>query len=236
MIRGLLAALLLAAGPAAAAPASPGKPRYPVVVAIDPGHGGKDRGGVVRGRVEAVMVLEFSRRLEKRLKALGLVPVLTREVDEFVALSDRVVKAQEAGARAFLSVHVDRVYGRDGKGMILYVYGGNPRIPDGPPREPGELKLPRPPKSQVDASRRLAERLQRSLKKADVKAAPYVDLGAFAVLKSAHIPSVLVELGNLRDEQEASLLEKPAFQEKAARALAEGLRDFLIAEGVVSSK
>lgn len=235
MSRAALAALLLAA-PAAAAPASPKKQRYPVVVAVDPGHGGKDRGGVVKGRVEAVIALEFSRRLEKRLKALGLAPFLTRERDEFVALSDRVVKAQEAGARALVSIHVDRVYGRNGKGMILYVYGSNPRIPEGPPREPGEILLPRPSKAQVAASRRLAERLRRSLEEADVKVAPYVDLGAFAVLKGANIPSVLVELGNLRDGKEAALLDKAAFQEKAARALAEALRDFLLAEGALSSK
>lgn len=202
-----------------------------MVIAIDAGHGGKDRGGVVRGRVEAKIALQIAERVSVHVSSMeGFAPFMTRAEDKFVALTDRVLLAEDAGAKAFMSVHCDKVYGRESRGVMVYIYGRNPGIPKGPPREPGEKILPAPPKSQVAASRRLAARILRTLKEHKIKRVTYVDKGGFAVLKSPTIPSVLVEVGNLRDKAEAAQFSDPAFQDRLGKALAESLREYLAEE------
>lgn len=216
----LLCAIL--AAPLFAAPADP------VVIAIDAGHGGKDLGAVVRSRREKEIVLRISRRLADRLsERAGYSPYLTRWSDEFVPLTDRVRRAEAVNAKAFVSIHADKVYRRKGRGAILYVYGRNKRIPKGPPRPPTEEILPPPPRSQVSRSRVLADDIRRSLRRHKIKTVRYVDKGGYAVLKSSSIPSVLLEVGNLRDKKEAPQMCEPAFQERLAEAVASGIVRFL---------
>ncbi len=209
------------------APAPSDRPARKIVV-IDAGHGGKNEGAVVYGRKERDIVLKISLRLQEIFEARrNLVPYLTRWDDDFVALTDRVTRSEAVGGDVFLSLHVDNNRVRKGRGVMMYVYGKNKTIPEGPEREKGEKILPPPPKKQLRRSRRLAEKLRRDLRRSGIKVAPYVDRGAFAVLKSARMPSVLVELGNLRDKKEAALLEDEKYQEKLARALADSVESYL---------
>lgn len=212
---------VFAAGGAAAA-------AEPMPIVIDAGHGGKDRGALIRKRSEAVIVLAIAQEMRAELsKDAAFAPVLTRSSDTFVALSERVRRAVDARGKALISLHMDNVRDRTGKGAILFIFGRNRKIPKGPPREPGEPILPDPPKSQVRASRRLADQVAKSLRASGIKVAGYVDIGGFAVLKSPDIPSVLIEMGNMRDEGEASAFAEPAYQRKVAVALNEGIRAFL---------
>lgn len=231
----LLAALAApaCAGPSRAAakdkpaPRPPAKP--PLIVVLDPGHGGRDRGAVIRGnKDEKDIVLAVAKRLRDILEeAPGISPYLTRWEDDFVPLSDRVFRAQQVGGKVFVSLHADNVRGRRGRGVVVYVYGRNRGLPKGPPRQVGEVLLPPPPAEQVRRSRGLADTLRRALARAGIRSAAHVDRGAFAVLKSRDIPSVLVEIGNLRDPGEAQRLADPEHQEQLARALARGIRRHL---------
>lgn len=193
------------------------------VVALDPGHGGFDLGQNLNGVKEVEFALAFAKLLEPRLKAKGAVPFLTRFNDEFVALSDRVLRAESVKAEVFLSIHLDNNSERRGKGVMLWVYGVNKHIPPGPPRQPGERILPPPPKEQLTDSRLLAERIQTILKKRGIRVAPYVDRGPFAVLKGPTMASVLIEAANLRDKKEAVQLKDPAYLAKLADAVADAV-------------
>lgn len=197
------------------------------VVALDPGHGGEDLGQNLNGVQERHFALDLASRTAAALTARGLTPFLTRFNDEFVPLSDRVLRAEQVGAKVFLSIHADNNTLRSGKGVILWIYGENKRIPPGPPRRPGERLLPPPPKEQVAASRTLAERIQTRFKKRGIRTPPYVDRGPFAVLKGPAMASVLVEAANLRDKKEAALLKDPAFLDRLAAALAEACAQHL---------
>ncbi|MFA6030086.1 MAG: N-acetylmuramoyl-L-alanine amidase [Elusimicrobiota bacterium] len=195
-----------------------------VVVAVDPGHGGRDFGVTFRGRMEKEATLALSRRLAEELRALpGLRPLLLREGDEYIGLVERVDKARAAGARALLSLHVDdRRLGshQAGRGIVVYFYGRSHE------RLLRRLLLPAPPQAQVEASRRLAVLLARSLREGGFPAAE-VDRGQYVIVKGEDVPSVLVEFGNFRDPEEARRLSDPAFQKRLARALARGLEAFL---------
>ena len=72
-------------------------------IVIDPGHGGHDPGGAVRGTTEAEIVLDVALRLEKLLeKAPEVEVILTRRTDEFLPLHERTAIANRESADLFL--------------------------------------------------------------------------------------------------------------------------------------
>ncbi|HEV7546145.1 MAG TPA: N-acetylmuramoyl-L-alanine amidase, partial [Reyranella sp.] len=90
---------------AAAEPAkkSPGKslakptpPFRPKLIALDPGHGGRDPGALgVRGTQEKGVVWTIAGELRQQLLAAGRYRVmLTRSGDSYVPLRERVARAQ----------------------------------------------------------------------------------------------------------------------------------------------
>ncbi|MFH2203699.1 MAG: N-acetylmuramoyl-L-alanine amidase [Elusimicrobiota bacterium] len=203
-------------------------PQTPAVVAIDPGHGGKNEGADVYGRKEREIVLAVAQRLQEILEERpALSPYLTRWDDDFVALTDRVTRGEAVGGKVFVSLHVDNNRVRKGRGVITYVYGSNRTIPKGPERERDEKILPKPPRGQIAQSRRLAAHIQKSMRRHGINAVEYVDRGPFAVLKSAWMPSVIVELGNLRDKKEAAMVSDPRQQARLAEAIADSIEGYL---------
>src|ERR1700740_781576 len=75
--------------------------RFSTVV-IDPGHGGKDSGGVSGRRApiflrEKDMTLDTAKRVRDELRQAGLRTVMTRDDDYFVELDDRVRFANRRG-------------------------------------------------------------------------------------------------------------------------------------------
>src|SRR5580692_1818605 len=81
----------------------------PSVVVIDPGHGGRDRGGMPGQRLaEKVFTLDTAKRLARVLSSgTGIKVVLTRDDDTFVSLGERTnIANQQAGHDAvFVSIH-----------------------------------------------------------------------------------------------------------------------------------
>lgn len=79
----------------------------PVVVVIDPGHGGHDPGTRgANGLREKDIALAIAKDLYAKLKATRSVhPVLTRDHDTFITLRQRVRIAQEHHANLFVSIH-----------------------------------------------------------------------------------------------------------------------------------
>ena len=79
----------------------------PVVVVIDPGHGGHDSGTRgANGLMEKTVALSIAKKLHAKLRATASVrPVLTRSDDHFVGLAERVRIAQDHHADLFVSIH-----------------------------------------------------------------------------------------------------------------------------------
>ncbi len=109
----------------APAPKSVRKPAplpRPKLVFLDPGHGGKDPGAQgVRGTQEKAVVMAIARELQKELLAGGRYRVLlSRNTDNFVALRERVARAQTVKADLFLSLHADAHPDSDVRGASVY--------------------------------------------------------------------------------------------------------------------
>jgi N-acetylmuramoyl-L-alanine amidase len=107
-------------------------PPQPIVVAIDPGHGGApdnnhpdqlfDPGVIgVNGVLEKDVTLDISRRLRTLLKADMVKVVMTRDSDQYVSIQDRTQKAQDNHADLFISIHSNSFNDpATGGALILY--------------------------------------------------------------------------------------------------------------------
>lgn len=92
------------AGGALAAASQPAEERF--VVAIDPGHGGRDSGAEGLGLSEAEMTWRTAQALLALLEADGrFAPMLTKTEEETLHVDERAAVANEAGAALFLSIH-----------------------------------------------------------------------------------------------------------------------------------
>lgn len=80
-------------------------------IMIDPGHGGRDPGASGYGMQEKILTFKIAAGIAGRLRRLGYTVLLTRSADEYVELGQRPRRANDAGARLLLSVHVNAAGG-----------------------------------------------------------------------------------------------------------------------------
>jgi N-acetylmuramoyl-L-alanine amidase len=91
----------------------------PFVVALDPGHGGSNRGAPTAKpeQFEKHLTLEIARLVQQRLLGEpGLKIVLCRTGDLLVPIRARARCANQAGARLFLSIHANAASAEQGPG------------------------------------------------------------------------------------------------------------------------
>ena len=93
----------------------------PLVVVVDPGHGGIDSGAEYDGIEEADVMLALALEVTAALGRLeGIQPALTRSGDVFVPLRERLTLARGAGADLFISLHADALTGEQATGATVY--------------------------------------------------------------------------------------------------------------------
>jgi N-acetylmuramoyl-L-alanine amidase len=112
MFHGAVVPLLLAT--LAAAPGD-----APFVVALDPGHGGSNRGApTAKPEVyEKHLTLEIARLVQRRLQSEpGIKVVLCRSGDALLPIRARTRCANQAGARLFISIHANAASAEEGTG------------------------------------------------------------------------------------------------------------------------
>ncbi|HCP81672.1 MAG TPA: N-acetylmuramoyl-L-alanine amidase, partial [Octadecabacter sp.] len=111
-------AFLMAADPAVV---SPEADDGPLVIVIDPGHGGVDPGADVGGVHEADVMLALALELAAALGRIeGVQPAVTRAEDTFVPLQERLTLARGARADLFISLHADALEGDQATGASVY--------------------------------------------------------------------------------------------------------------------
>lgn len=231
--------------PAALAPVAPRK-GGPLVVVLDPGHGGIDPGAERDGKSEAGLMLTFARELKERLlREGGFKVVMTRDEDAFVPLETRISIAHQAGAQVFLALHADALPEGEAVGATVYTLAedasdkASETLAERHNRDDllAGLDLSQQDdqvaKVLLDMARaetgprteRLATALVAAIRGEGLKMHrhPHQEAG-FAVLKSADIPSVLLELGFLSSQSDMERLSDPAWRAKMAEAILAGLK------------
>lgn len=93
----------------------------PLVIVIDPGHGGIDPGAGYDNVHEADVMLALALELAAALGRLeGVQPAVTRNDDTFVPLQERLTLARGSRADLFISLHADALDGQQATGASVY--------------------------------------------------------------------------------------------------------------------
>jgi N-acetylmuramoyl-L-alanine amidase len=185
-------------------------------VVIDPGHGGID-GGTFYGTVlEKDLVLDVALRLSDALREQGFHPVLTREQDEDLSarypsrhpsrhardLRNRVRTAEEAGAKLFLSIHVNHSFSATRRGAVVLYAAGD-----------------------LNGSW-LARIAATSLAGVTEGGAFSQANRSLYVLRRTPCPAILVEVGFLSNPAERAALLRPEYRQQVAMALCRAVQTY----------
>ena len=229
-----------------AAPKERQKGDRPLVVVLDPGHGGVDPGAERGGISEADLMLRFALELKEALvRSSNFKVTLTRETDEFVPLETRITLARAAGADVFLSLHADALPEGEASGATIYT------LSDSASDTASELLAERHDRADLLAgvdliehddvvanvlmemarldttprSERLAKQLVQSLRDAvgRMHKRPRLSAG-FSVLKAPDFPSVLIEVGFLSSPQDMANLQTPEWRARAIMGIRHALQ------------
>lgn len=228
------------APPPVAKPA--GEDRF--TVAIDPGHGGIDPGAEREGVNEKVLMLNMGRSLRETLVRSGVDVVLTRDADVFVALESRVAIAHQAEADLFISLHADSLRQGGARGATVYVLSDEASDTatahlaarhnradiiagadlTGSDDQVASVLLDLARQETEPRSKDLAGALIDAMGAAGgpMNRRPLRSAG-FSVLKSADIPSVLVEVGFLSSDRDLKNLRDPVWRSVMVNAIADGI-------------
>lgn len=185
-----------------AAPVAELKPLSGRVIAVDPGHGGEDRGVCYfpSNLIEKEINLDVARRVASRLEAKGARVVFTRDEDAFISLDERAAVANETGADLLLSIHTNRIPGHpECFGAQTFYF---------PTSEEGK---------------RLAQLLQEELLKVDPENYRSALPGNYRVLRLSQMPGVIVEIGFLTNERDRELIATEAYRDRIAEAILLGV-------------
>lgn len=184
-------------------------------ICIDPGHGGYDPGAVGPAKTkESTINLAVAILLSKYLASIAAVR-FTRIEDQALGanltsdLLGRVSLANNWPADLLVSIHCNSG-SATAKGMEIYTTPGQ-----GPSDKVAEAIVQEWTKLFPGGSIRKDLRDGDSDKEAN-----------FYVLRKTDMPAVLIELGFISNPQEEQMLINPAFQQKAALAIAQGIANY----------
>lgn len=222
-----------------------------IVIAIDPGHGGKDPGAIGKhlGIKEKDVTLSISRELKSLLDAdPNFKAVMTRNGDYFIQLPNRTEIARKNRANYLISIHADSSPSSENlKGSSVWVLS-NRRAND----ELGKWLEDREKQSELlggagsvlsNANERYLNQTVLDLQFSHSQRTGY-ELGktvlgklanvtplaksnpqhaSLSVLRSPDIPSILVETGFLSNATEEQRLATAGYRRQVANAIYQGL-------------
>ncbi|CEK39369.1 N-acetylmuramoyl-L-alanine amidase [Paraclostridium sordellii] len=173
-------------------------------VFIDPGHGGDDSGAPGLGsKNEDDLNLEVAMKVKKKLEAKNIDVKMSRESDEFIKLGERANMANQYGADVFVSIHQNSADAESAHGIETYYH------PNKGMYEPLAKDI------QDNAINQTGAR-NRGVKSSNL-----------AVLRESNMPSSLFESGFVSNLQEYQKLINPAYQDKLATGIVDGIERYL---------
>ncbi len=184
---------------------------HPIVIVIDPGHGGKDLGThskQPRYR-EKELTLTTAKLVANVLQKLGYRVLFTRTTDLFVGLDERAIFANKESADLFVSIHFNSAPNKQAHGIEVYFYD----IPSDDPERP-------------KSSKKLAQATMDGIVHLTQAASRGVRHGNFAVIRETKMPAILVECGFLTNEEEMAKLLSKEYLKQLARGIAQGVHTY----------
>ena len=224
-------------------------------IVLDAGHGGKDPGALGTGRyskTEKHLALEVVKKLGNYLKEAfpEMTIIYTRTKDVFLSLKDRTDLANNSNADLFLSIHCDSFTKSSAKGSSSHVMGlrytdANLRVAQ---KENSVIYLednyeenydgfdPYSPESIIafslsqttylDQSILMAQKIQNQFRERVKRVDRGVKQTPLWVTRATSMPSVLVELGFISNNDEEDFLNSDNGQSYMASAIFRAVKEY----------
>jgi N-acetylmuramoyl-L-alanine amidase len=244
-----LAELIAQRPPAAPAPEIPAVARLATIV-IDAGHGGEDPGAIgKRGTREKNVTLMIAKRLKALINAEpNMRALLTRDGDYFLPLNTRVDKARQVRADLLVSIHADSFKRSNVRGSSVFALSERRATSEmarllaqreneadliggvslaGQQSYVKQTLLDLSQTATIDYSLRLGNAVLQRIGSVNELHKGHVEQASFAVLKAQDVPSILVETAFISNPQEEKRLNDRGYQDKLARAILDGIRDYV---------
>lgn len=225
-------------------------PRIQYIV-IDPGHGGKDPGaigyytsaGEKQSLQEKDVVLntavETARMLGTRFPDKNI--ILTRNDDRYLKLEERTeiansIELQADESMIFISIHANASFNSSAKGFEVWYLPPEYRRDLIDPKTLGDVDSDVIPilntmleEEYTIESVILGDKLLKSLDEqvGDISFNRGPKEESWFVVRNARMPSVLIELGFVTNQEEALLLSSSAYLKKLGKGIYNGIVDFI---------
>ncbi|MCQ5469790.1 N-acetylmuramoyl-L-alanine amidase [Pantoea sp. AN62] len=229
-------------------PGKAGRDR-PIIIMIDPGHGGEDPGahGKYKTR-EKDIVLKIGRRLKALIdKEANMKAYMTRNEDVFIPLRVRVAKARKQRADLFVSIHADAFTSRAARGSSVFalstsgatsaaarflaqtqnesdLIGGVSKSGD---RYLDHTMFDMVQRQTIHDSLKFGKEVLHRMGRINHLHKRTVDQAGFAVLKAPDIPSILVETAFISNVEEERKLRTTRYQHQVAEAILQGIKAYV---------
>lgn len=221
----------------------------PIVVMLDPGHGGEDPGAIgMNGTREKDIVLRIGKQLKRMIDAeRNMKAFMTREEDIFIPLGVRVAKARKLNADLFISIHADAAPNRSARGSSVFALsekGASSAFAKTMAQSEnssdliGGVKIASKDKflahtlldltqtATINDSLKLGKIMLGKVGGLNKLHSSQVEQAGFAVLKAPDIPSILVETAFISNPEEEQRLLDSDFQQQMAGSILSGVKTY----------
>jgi N-acetylmuramoyl-L-alanine amidase len=221
----------------------------PVIVLIDPGHGGKDPGATgTSGVHEKYIVLQISKYLAAYLNnTYGFKAYLTRNNDVYLRLRERLSVARKYKPSLFVAIHADAYLNKDARGASVFALSQRGATSEAArwlaERENASelvggvslndkshmlrsVLLDLSQTATIGSSMQAGQEILSSLQPNVRLHHNTVEQAAFVVLKSPDIPSLLIETGFLSNRYEENNLRNTGYQKRIAAYIGSGIVNY----------
>ena len=229
-----------------------------LIVVIDPGHGGVDPGAQVKTIREADLMLSLAKVVAEEIESLDNTSViLTRTIDEFTSLDERLMLAVRVGADLFISLHADTVKKGKASGSTVYTlsqeasdqasarlasrHGGNELISGldltGTETAITSALMGLLRSENTVRSYAFSEAILKNLENFSIKLNPTpLRKANFSVLKLPSVPSILIETGFMSTSSDLKNLQDQNWAEKFALAISSGILEWVAEDQLLANK
>lgn len=188
---------------------NPQKPLKNIEIAVDAGHGGTEYGAIgCCGDKEKDINLAIAKNVEHELKSRGADVVMTRKDDTTLSLADRVKIARDNNAMISVSVHANA-------------------LPDGadPAKNRGTSVF-----YYHNQAKSLAECILCSMTTQLGTQNDRVRQASLALVRPTNAVSVLIEVAYIINPDDYAMLLDKDFQKKCAKAISDGIENYIVGQ------
>ncbi|POH15697.1 N-acetylmuramoyl-L-alanine amidase [Fructilactobacillus sanfranciscensis] len=172
-------------------------------VVLDPGHGGSDSGALSTGNnMEKTYTLQVAKKAAKQLQEKEANVIMTRDSDKTVSLFSRPSFSTDNNANLFISFHFDSSpENNTASGFTSYYY-------------------------HKGLSLKLATDINRQMENIPIDNRG-IEFGNFLVIRDVKVPSILLEMGYINDDDDFKHIENQQYQETVAQDVENGVNNYI---------